>query len=111
MKIWPAHEILALSLWQLPQLAALTDALELYILIMVRSFINSYTLCMQAAKDLASLLIYTRSPEPSFLDTAMSASTKVKCAGSYDLFFDLEVFIYIARFKIGKELIVCIFFQ
>ena len=60
------------------------------------NFINSLTLCILAAKDLASLHIYTALHEPSFHDTAMSASSKIKCAGSFDLFFVLQVFIYSA---------------
>ena len=51
---------------------------------------------MQAAKDLARLHIYTGSPEPSFLDTAMSPSTKIKCAGSFNLFFAGQALIYLA---------------
>ena len=51
---------------------------------------------MQAGKDLASLHIYIGSPEPSFPYTAMNASTKIKCAGSFDLYFVLQVLIYLA---------------
>ena len=80
-----------LSHWQIPQLIAYADAVELAVLILVWFFINSHTLCMQAAKVLASLHIYAGSLEPSFLDTAMSASTKIKYAVSFDLFFVLQV--------------------
>ena len=51
---------------------------------------------MQAPKDLLTLQIYTGSPKLSFLDTAMRASTKIKCAGSFDLFFVLQVLINLA---------------
>ena len=80
----------------MPQLIAHAVAVELAVLILVWFFNNSNTLCMQVAKYLASLHIYKGSPEPSFLDTAISASTKIKCAGSSDLFFVLQVLIYLA---------------
>ena len=60
----------------MPPLIAHADAVEQAVLILVWFLIYSHTLCMQAAKDLASLHIYIGSPEPSFLDTAMSTSTK-----------------------------------
>ena len=47
-------------------------------------------LCMQAAKDLSRLHIYTSMPVPLCLDTGMSASTKVKCAGSFYMFSVLQ---------------------
>ena len=60
----------------MPPSIAHGDAVEQAVLILVWFLIYSHTLCMQTAKDLASLHIYTGSPEPSFFDTAMSASTK-----------------------------------
>ena len=53
-------------------LIAHCDAVELIVLILVWFFIYTHALCMQPAKDLASLHIYTGSPEPSFLDTVMN---------------------------------------
>ena len=74
---------------QMPPLTAHADAVEKAVLILVRFFIYTHTLCTCAAKDLDSLHIYTGSPEPSSLDTVMSASTEVKCAWqrSFDLLF------------------------
>ena len=43
--------------------------------------------------------------EPSFPDTAMSTSTKIKYAGSFDLLFVLEVLIYLVLKIICKGLI------
>ena len=60
----------------MPALIAHGDAVEQAILILVWFLIYSHTLCMQAEKDLASLHIYTGSPELSFFETAMSANTK-----------------------------------
>ena len=87
----------------MPPLIAHADTVELAISILVWFFIFTHTLCMQAAKDLARLHIYTGSPEPSFLVTAMSACTKIKCAGSFDLFFVGQVLIYLAYLKYAKE--------
>ena len=42
-----------------------------------------------------SLNIYIGLSEPSFVEPANS--TKIKCAGSFDLFFALLVMIYLAR--------------
>ena len=67
-------------------LIAHADAVKLAILILVLVFIYIHTLCMQSAVALASLHIYTGSPETTFLDTAMGTSTQIKCASSFDLF-------------------------
>ena len=42
-----------------------------------------HSLCMRAAKSLASLRICADSPQPSLLDNAMSAG--LSCAGPYAL--------------------------
>ena len=76
----------------MPTLIAHADAKELAVLIQVWLFIYTHTLCVQAANDLTSLHIYTGPADPSFLDTAVSASTTIKCAGSFNLFFVLQAF-------------------
>ena len=56
MKIRPACEILVIiTYWQKPALIVHVDAVEPAVLILV----YSYTYCMQAAKALMSLHIYT----------------------------------------------------
>ena len=67
--------------WQKPALIVHADAVEPVVLIL--DYI--YT---QAAKALVCLHIYTGLHEPSFLETVLS--TKIKCAGSFDLFFALQ---------------------
>ena len=64
------------------------EAVEPAVLIMV----YIYAKYMQAAKALASLHIYTGYYEPSILETVIS--TKIKCAGSFGLFFALLGIIY-----------------
>ena len=51
---------------------------------------------MQAANDLSRLHIYTSLHVHSCLDTGMSASTEIKCAGSVYMFSVLQVLIYVA---------------
>ena len=86
-----------------PALIVHADAVESAVLILV----YIYTKCMQAAKALVSLHIYTGYHEPSFLETVIS--TKIKCAGSFDLFFALLVIIYLAWFELCKWLEGCNF--
>ena len=86
-----------------PPLIAHVDAVELAVPILVLFYTYCHTLCMQAAKEPPSLHIYTGSPEPSFLDIAINASTKIKCASSFDLFFVLQVLNYLACFEIRKD--------
>ena len=59
------------------------------------SSIPVFYMGMQAVKELESLHVYTGLLEPSFLDTAMSTSIKIKCAGSFDLFFVFLVIVYL----------------
>ena len=73
-----------LTYWQNPPLIVHADAVEPAVLMMSISMLLKSIL---AAKALVSLKIYTGSPKPSFLKTAISA--KIKCAGSFHLFFAL----------------------
>ena len=66
----------------MPPLIAHADAVKLVVYFFVSIFIYIHSWCMQAIKSLASLHIYTGSPGPSFLDSKVSTSTKIKCAGS-----------------------------
>ena len=60
---------------------ACLDPVGLVVDILVRAFIFTYTLCMQAVKAQTSLRIYADSPEPSLLENVISAS--ISCFGSH----------------------------
>ena len=75
----------------MPQSIAHSDVVELVELMLVLVFICIPTLCLQTAKALASLHIYTGLPETSFPDTG----TKNKCPGSFGYSL-LLVIIYLA---------------
>ena len=92
------NPILVLSHLQIHPLTTHADAVELAILILVYFYTKSHTLCMQAAKDLSPLHMYTSMHVPSCLDTGMSASTKIKCSGSSYMFSVLQVLIYVDCF-------------
>ena len=56
-----------ITYWQMFSLIAYADTVELTVFILVRFFVYIHTLCIQAAKDLMSLHIYTGLLKPSFL--------------------------------------------
>ena len=73
----------------LPLTSMSTNLEGLEVEFLARAFLYFHTLCIRAAKALASLRICTDSSEPSLLTDAIS--TEIICTGSYMHMYDYSV--------------------